>query len=156
MRADPIYTLVTGDGTFEVTVDTTSFSADSAVLENTPWWNNLDLTYALSSTLYRDYGYDGANLAVFATAPATDYSQAVDVYGNPVLDYSQAIAVNTNNPGIPKPYISDENPDTVLPYVVLTSQVSSVPDTSSTLLMLGLALVCGVILRRRTGIFSAA
>jgi len=49
------------------------------------------------------------------------------VYGNAVLDYSQAIAVNTNNPAILYPYISDEDPSAVLPYVVLESQVSSVP-----------------------------
>lgn len=149
-KANPTYTVVTGYGTFDLTTVNTSFAADSAVLEAMPWWGNVGLTYALSSTLNGQYGYDGSNLAVFAIGSAGNFAPAVDLNGNPVVNFGTAIAVNTNNPAIPYPYISDEDQGEVLPYVVLTSAVSAVPDTSSTLVMLSFALGCGAILRRRT------
>ena len=77
----------------------------------------------------------------------------MDLNGHPPTDYSQAIAVNTNNPAIPYPYISDENPGDVLPYAVLADTSSSVPDTSSTWLLVSFALACGVVVRRKTARF---
>jgi hypothetical protein len=153
VKADPVYTIVTGYGTYQITTETTSFAANAALLESMPWWGNVGLTYALSSTLNAEYGYNGTNLAVFAIGPAGGFAQAVDLNGNLVIDYSQAIAVNTNNPAIPYPYISDENPQDILPYVVLAGSSSSVPDTSSTLFMLSFALASGVLMRRQIARF---
>jgi len=151
-KSIPIYTVDIGGTDYELTTDTTSFAADSTLLASMPWWGNVGLTYAFSSTLNRDYGYDGTDLAVFAIGPVGNFSfqQTTDVYGNPISDFSQAIAVNTNDQYIPFPYISDEDPNDIVPYAVLVSPSSSVPDTSSTFLMLGFALACGAILLRQT------